>query len=478
MTPAAAKIRAWREDPILFAREVCAFEPDDWQADLLLSVKNKPRTAAKACKGPGKTAGEAIVTYWFLTVFPHPNILATSITGDNLRDNLWKELAVWRGKSKLLTELFDWTETRISSKQHPETWFASARKWAKDADPQQQANTLAGLHADYTLVIADECGDMPSGVVEAGEGSLSTGKVNRILIAGNPTRTDGPLYDACTKFRALWNVIEITGDPDNPKRAKRISLEWARDQIKKWGRNNPWVKVNVFGEFPPKQANKLLGPDECRASADLVVPEEEWMFHPRIMGVDFARGGNAQSVLTCRQGRVAFKQKPFRERNTMFLVGEIGRAIDKWSPHAVFCDETGLGGPIVDRLRQLGYDVMGINFASQALDPRRFNNIRTEMWFKASEWVQDRGCIPDDPELISDLTAPTFDFDRDNRMRLESKEEMEKRGIASPDCGDALALTFAAPVAMPEPETFVPSTKPGRGKVDFCISDYDPLEGI
>jgi hypothetical protein len=112
----------------------------------------------------------------------------------------------------------------VFNREHPESWFVSARTWSKNADKSQQANTLAGLHGPFTLVAMDEVGDIPGGVFAAADASLSTGEFNRILIAGNPTQTEGPLYEACTSDRARWWVKEITGDPDDPKRAKRIDI--------------------------------------------------------------------------------------------------------------------------------------------------------------------------------------------------------------------------------------------------------------
>ncbi len=128
----------------------------------------------KACKGPGKTAVEAWLAWNFLLTRPHPKVAATSITADNLADNLWAEMAKWRARSPMLQRGFEWTKTRIFSRHHPETWWMSARSWAKTADSQQQGNTLAGLHADYVLFILDESGGIPDSVMASAEAALSS----------------------------------------------------------------------------------------------------------------------------------------------------------------------------------------------------------------------------------------------------------------------------------------------------------------
>jgi phage terminase large subunit len=166
-------------------------------------------------------------------------------------------LGLWQGRSKLLSETFQWTKTRIFAKEHPEAWWCSARTWAKSADKDQQANTLAGLHSDYILFVLDESGGMSDAIMASAEAALSSCIEGHIVQAGNPTHLSGPLYGACTRERRLWFVVDIDGDPDNPKRASRVSIERARQQIEKYGRDNPFVLVNVFGQFPPSSLNAL-----------------------------------------------------------------------------------------------------------------------------------------------------------------------------------------------------------------------------
>ena len=143
----------------------------------------------------------------------------------------------------------------------------TARTWPKGSDRAQQANTLAGVHADYVAIFVDEAGGIPSGVVSAAEGALMTGKETKIFLCGNPTHLEGPLYEACTTKRKLYFVVEITGDPDDPMRSPRIDIEVCRQAIEADGRDDPWVMVNILGRFPPGQSNALLGVEEVGEAA-------------------------------------------------------------------------------------------------------------------------------------------------------------------------------------------------------------------
>jgi phage terminase large subunit len=443
-------IEQWRMDPVQFVRDNFSAEPDEWQKDALMSLVTHDRICMKACKGPGKSCVLAWAILWFLMCYPHCNLLATSITGDNLRDGLWKEIAYWKKKSPIIDHMFEWQAERIYCKEHPEDWWCSARTWSKGADMSKQNETLAGLHAEYTMIIMDEAGGIPSSVAAAATASLSTGIKNMILMAGNPTTTEGPLYDACTRERHLFKVIEITGDPDDPKRSPRIKLDYARAEIEKWGRNHPYVLVNIFGKFPPSQSDKLLGPEEVKAAMERTVLQEILKHSPVVCALDVARFGDDSSQFCHRHGPLVYPFIEWRNADSMTLADQVASLLAKIQPDAFFVDTTGLGGPVADRIRQLGYDVIDVDFGSKAMEEHKYLNRRAEMWFTMADAVKRELCLPQDFELSADLTSPTFKYSAGNgqvtKLKLEGKEEIKKRTQRSPDKGDALALTYAAPI--------------------------------
>lgn len=467
-------ILRWRHEPVKFVVECLKAEPDPWQADLLQAFGDpgKRRIAMKACKGPGKTTGLAWCIWNFLTCHAefgsHPKGAATSITYDNLRDNLWPELAKWRGRSPFLQHFFEWTKERVFARQHPETWFFSARTWPKSADATQQADTLAGLHADYVLFVLDESGGIPDAVMAAAEGGLATGKWAKILQAGNPTHLEGPLYRACTAERHLWYIIEITGDPDDPKRSPRISVQWAREQMEKYGRENPWVLVNVFGQFPPASINSLIGPDEVSAAMRRHLRVDEYDWAQKRLGIDVARFGDDRSVIFPRQGLAAFRPVELRQADTVAIAARVAMAKARWGSELELVDDTGhWGHGVIDNLRAAGHAPIGIQFHGQPIDPR-YRNKRAEMWISMAEWVKKGGALPEIPELVGELTVPTYSF-VGGKFVLEDKDQVKERLGRSPDLADALALTFAMP-DMPAASPF-----PGAEPANKLASEWDPL---
>lgn len=442
---AAKNIARWRNDPVAFVREEFGVEPDEWQKDFLHAYNGSRRVAAKACKGPGKTAVLAWCAWHFAVTRPHAKIPATSITGDNLRDGLWAELAKWQQKSEFLKAAFTWRAERVVANGHEETWFMSARKWSQSADPSQQANALAGLHADYILFIIDEAGGIPDAVMAAAEAALASGIECKLLICGNPTHLSGPLYRACTSEASLWKVIEITGDPDDPKRSSRISKEWAQEQIKTWGRDNPWVMVNVLGKFPPSSINALLGPDEVEAAMKRVLPYEAYKNSPKVLGIDVALQGGDRTVFAPRQGMVAFKAKIFRLSDPKLIASQAAVAIQKWQPDAVNIDNTGgWGSGVISYLRDWGYAVNDVQFAGKSTNIV-YANKRTEMHHDAALWVKQGGCLPNSPGLKEEICAQTY-FHKKDKLQMTEKDQIKQILGRSPDEWDAYILTHAYPV--------------------------------
>jgi len=274
----------WREHPAGMVRDLWPGTiPDAWQDEALEALPHEPRIAMKACKGPGKTALLAWVGWNILLTRPDSHGGATSISGPNLKAGLWTELARWRAKSPLLQSLFEMTSTEIYFREARETWKLEARTWAQDATPEQIGNALSGLHGPYPFWLLDETGSYPKAILPTVEAIFAGSPIEpHIVQAGNPTDVTGALYHACVTARNLWHVIEITGDPDDPKRSPRISVEHAREQIAQYGRDNPWVLINIFGQFPPGGLNTLISYEECMAATRRSYREIDIEASPRL----------------------------------------------------------------------------------------------------------------------------------------------------------------------------------------------------
>lgn len=466
MALAADKIRLWRDRPDIFVREVFKATPDPWQDEVLKAFPHNQRIAMKASKGPGKSCIEAWLAWNFLLTRPHPKIAATSISGDNLRDGLWTEMAKWREKSPLIKNTFVWQKERIFAKDHPETWWMAARQWSKSADPNALGNTLAGLHADYIMFIIDESGGFPDAIMASAEAALSSCKEGHIIQAGNPTHLEGPLYRACTEDKNKWFVVEITSDPDNPNRSPRVSADWAREQIASYGKDNPWVLVNVFGQFPPSSFNALIGPEELQQAIRRRYREPDFYDHPKVLGIDVARYGDDSTIIFPRQGLQAFD--PIQYRNISGTEGAelTVRKWNDWDADGVFIDNTGgFGASWIDNLLRLGKSPIGIHFSQASTNSQYFNK-RAEMAFGLVEWIKRGGAIPDCNELVQALIKTTYTF-KGEQILLEPKEDVKAKLGYSPDHMDALMLTFALPVERARRDMFQPKA--------YHQVEYDPF---
>ena len=443
-----AALNAWAADPVKFVRDNFGVEPQPFQVEALENYVKNPRLAMKASKGVGKTCVMAWCVWHFLATRPFCKIACVAIDGKNLRDNLWSELALWRSRSEYLTKMFDQNSEQIRFRAAPAgTWFCSARTWSKSADANAQSNTLAGLHADNIMFVLDETGGMPSAIMASAENALSSAKEGHIIQAGNPTHLSGPLYDACTRQRRLWYVVTINADPDNPKRSTIVPAKWAREQIELYGRDNPWIKVNVFGEFPPASINSLIGVDEVEAAMKRMWRADELRADPRILGVDVARFGGDASVICRRQGLQVWPFTKYRNIDGVQGAGVVARIWRDWQADACFLDGTGgWATSWEDQLRRMRYSPVSIPFSAQAHDPGKFFKKRTEMYWDAIEWIKRGGALPNDPELLAQLTQTTYSFKGD-KIILEDKDMIKVKLGYSPDSADAFVLTFAEPVS-------------------------------
>lgn len=456
--PNDRKLRDWRLNPVQFVWDNFKVDPDVWQKEFLEAFasgdRDKQRIALNACAGPGKSAGLSWAGWNFMGCYgkagEHPKGAAVSTTQVNLEDNLWPEFSKWRQRSPYLMDFFEWSAKAVYCKEFPDTWFISARTWNKSASPEEQGRTLSGLHSEYVLVLIDESGDIPISVLKSGEQALSRCRWGKIIQAGNPISHAGMLYAASAELADQWYSINITGDPDDPRRSKRIDIDWARDQIKKHGRHDPWVMAYILGVFPEAGFNQLLGPDEVRISMERNIDKDQFMHSQKRIGVDAARFGNDPWIFFPRQGLMSWQCLELRGMRTAAITARLIRGKHRFGSEMEFLDVTGgYGSGVADAMVDAMYPTQEINFSGKAADPRYFNK-RSEMWFLMADWVKRKGQLPNDPILKKELCAPMYTFQA-GKLKLEEKDQIKKRLGFSPNRADGLCLTFALP-DMPSAE--------------------------
>jgi hypothetical protein len=445
-----AALRRWLEDPVVMVRELFGVEPDAWQADILRKFRETPRIAMLASKGVGKTTLLSWLIWNFMLTRPNPKVACISVDSNNLRDNLWSELALWKSKSPLLDHFFEMNSKMIFSKQEgfERVWFCAARSWKSSGSSQEQASSLSGLHAPYIMFVIDESGSMPDGILASAENALSTCTEGHIVQAGNPERLEGPLYRA-HRSPNQWMVVPINGDPENPNRSPRVDIEWARAQIAEWTRESDYVKINVLGQFPSASANALISEDEVDAAMKRFYREHETRGQARILGVDVARSeaGDA-SVVAKRQGLQMFDFIKRRGIDSNQGAGLVAREWDSWGADACFVDGTGgYGAGWIDQLRNLGKSAIDVKFNGTPHRADGFKNKRAEMAWDFVTWIKRGGALPYSVELKAALTRTHYYHDKD-KLYIDPKDIVKLRINFSPDEFDAGMLTFADPVSV------------------------------
>ncbi len=458
---ACETLMRWRSNPVAFVRENFGIEPDLWQVDALMSLRTKGvnRLCMKACAGPGKSAVLAWIGWWFLACTgykgEHPKGIAVAITADNLKRNLWAELAKWQARSPYLSAMFTHQAEKIFANDHPKTWFLSVGSFAKSANEQEQGQTLSGLHSEFPFALLDESGGMATAIGRAAEQAMGGAVCGLIAQAGNPTALDGLLYHSSVNDRARWTVIEITADPDDPKRTPRVDIEYAREAIATWGgRSNPWVMAYILGKFPPGSINALLDAETVTAALGRHIRYDSYAHAAKIVSADVARFGDDRTVIWRRQGLAAFQPDIMRNARTEEIAARVAlrsnipatREEPEWVADAIMVDATGgYGAGTVDALRLAKWTPLEVQYAGSPSDPQFFNK-RAEIHWKCAEWVKGGGCLPNIPELLRELTAPTY-WLQGGKLRVEEKDQIKSRLGFSPDLSDGLATGFAYEIA-------------------------------
>lgn len=474
--------KKWRNDPLAFAQGAFPWGkgtlkgmsgPDRWQQKHLAYLRDKLQdgasvdeviqTAIAAGHGVGKSGEVAWVILWAISTRADTRGVVTANTDTQLRTKTWAELAKWYHLC-IFRVWFELTATSIFSKQpgHDKTWRIDAIPWS-ESNPE----AFAGLHnqGKRILVIFDEASAITNKIWEVIEGAM-TDKNTQILwlCYGNPTRNTGRFFDCFNKFRHRWWTMHVDGREAAMSNKAQIQA-WLED----YGEDSDFFKVRVRGVFPSQSAMQFIPRNIVDAAISREMPHVDYTRMVAILGVDVARYGDDASVIRTRFGldSRSMPVQKFRGLNGWQLgakVAEHYRYLKSLGVRKIIIniDVGGVGASPVDWLQQNGYPINAINFAHSPDDKDRYKNKRAEMWGRMRDWLSEGGCIDDDSELIADLTGVEYSYTPTNQILLESKEDMKKRGLASPDNADSLCLTFA--VRVNEYEEDLPKARSRNNK--------------
>jgi hypothetical protein len=433
--------------------------PDTWQAEQLIRIAQKIltdpfgtiREATASGHGIGKSALVAWIILWMMSTRPHLNGVVTANTLNQLNTKTWRELALWH-KRLINTHWFKWTATRFHHVKHPETWFVAAVP-----NTESNSEAFAGLHGQHVLIIYDEASGIPDPIWQVSEGAMTDPRA-MWFVYGNPTKNTGKFRD-CFANDTRWTTRQI-----DSRTAKMTNKQEIAEQLAEYGEDSDFARVRVKGQFPRAGSTQFIGSDIVDRAMVFEAPYESYFQLPLVIGVDVARYGDDKSVICIRQGRKILLLKKYRELNTMQVAAEVANHIREYRPIINFVDGVGIGAGVVDRLRMLSYDVIEVNGGQKPNDDETYFNKRAEMWDRMKQWLRSSADIPNDADLRNALIGIEYGYNEKEQMRLERKQDMKKRGLESPDEGDAIALTFAEPLGDMHTQFFEPeddSFEPG-----------------
>ncbi len=394
--------------------------------------------------GCAKSAFAGMINNFIISTRPMSRVTVTANTGAQLKTKTWPEIKKWTNLS-ITKDWFEANAESIKHREHGDEWATNLVTWSL-----QNPSAFAGQHSreGSSVYIFDESARIPEAIYEEADGGLTDGEPFWIML-GNPTNRGGRL------FRSVFG--DLKNDFIHRSIDSRTCEHTNKEKIAKWqaerGEDSDWFRAHVKGE--PPNAGDLQFIDNVRVqnARKRPAPAQD-NSEPLRMSIDFARGGSASNVVAFRRGRdnksiPATRIPGDQTRNTTVMVNVISELIHTHKPDIIMGDATGIGGPIMDRLRDLFPELLIIDVvnASPAADhrpnkPSRYGNMRAFCWGEMKEWLPG-GAIEDHVDLEVDLTGPEFYHNKSDQLMLESKEDMEERDLASPDWGDALAMTFA-----------------------------------
>lgn len=429
----------FRSEPEFFHREVLGYEPWERQLEISRSIRDNRNTAIRSCNGAGKTFHIAHEGLRFLFSYYPAVVLNTAPVWTQVENQYWRYLrdaynkAIYPLGGNLLK-----TQLNIDEK-----WFAMGL-----ANDPNRMEAFQGWHAENIMVIFDEASGISPKIYEAALGAMAGGKVVRFVLIGNPTQNSGPFFDAFKD--PLYNKIRISAyDVPNVKESKQVvpglvTHEWVEGVASKYGEDSDIFKVRVLGEFPQQASDTLISIDlvERAFNADRELQNQS----DEIIGLDPARFGDDDSAFVYRKGNTAKVLEVVNGNNTMELAGKSVQYLRQNKGAKLFIDIIGLGAGIYDRLKEIPEvrsRVYGVNSAAKARDEAEYINIRVESWCNVRDWLRD--AILEKHEGWYELANPKYKITSTGKLQLESKEDMKKRGVASPNVGDALALCLSRP---------------------------------
>lgn len=379
------------------------------------------------------------IVLWFLLTHYPCKIPVTSNSQDQLSDIVWPELHKWHARlPPPLREQIEVQAESVVLKADPDKAFATARTASKD-----KPEAMQGFHAENVLFVIEEASGIEDIVFEVAQGALSTEGAIVVMVA-NPTRNSGFFHATHHKLRDRWYCMTVNSE-DVPRARGHIA-----DIIANYGRDSNQYRVRVLGQFPLTEDDAVIPLHLVEAAVARKGKIERVRGFAPVWGVDVAWMGSDRSALAKRRMNELLEPVKWWSGNDPHQTAL--RVYDEWQntdpqdrPASICVDMIGMGAGTLLKMRELGLPARGINVGEAAPADERYMRLRDELWFRGRQWLEAQDSVmPDDRALIGELVSVHYGMSPAGKIKVESKDEMRKRGQRSPDLADAFLLTFAA----------------------------------
>jgi len=440
------KMGRYHNDPVAFVEEMLHVTPTPQQRQALEAVALGTHVSIKSGHGTGKTAFDAWIIIWFMCTRKDAQVPCTAPTEAQLKNVLWKELALWLDKlDPFFKNQLVITSDKFYHKDHQLTWFAVART-ARSEKPE----ALQGFHAANLLFIIEEASGVAEEVFTVVRGALTDDR-NRCVMTSNPTRTTGFFYNSHT----LWDGEPWTCLTFNGEESPIVGERYIREIAVEFGEDSDVYRVRVLGEFPVESDFTLIPKEWVAAALERKVSPIQRLADKKYdaAGVDVARYGENKTVFVLVRGVTVVGILQYPKQSTMKTAAQVVALCKMVEPNNIKVDEIGVGAGVVDRVLEQGYNISGVEVGRQATHKDKFANLRADYYWSLRKRFEE-GSISLAPlvsllsrsdmiKFVEQICSIRYEHNPSGKIAIWSKEKMRRDGLKSPDLADALMLAFA-----------------------------------
>ena len=432
----ASLLLSYRKDNILGVESLFKVKLDDQQKALVIAAQNpNARVAVKSSQGAGKTSTLVWLTMLYLLTLEDCRILITAPSAQQLNRVFYSEFNKWFARlPEIFKGFFDVKKESIHIKGKPYQMASLVT-----GNPSNM-ESLQGGHATNYIVMADEASGLEESVFDTLLGTLGAGS-GKFIMTSNPVRNSGRFYEIFASQNSRWTRLTF-----NAMDSAQTSKTWIEEMRELYSEEDDNYQIRVLGEFGRFGEQQFISSSTIDSAVRNFLDFRHYSNFPKIAGIDVARFGGDQTVMSLRQGPKVIDVTKYTNLDTMEVAARVVDYHQRFSPTSIFIDSIGIGAGVFDRTKELGLPVKEVIVSQKSSKPQMYGNFRAQLWGEFRDWMSNGGDIPDDKDLISQLNSMQYTYNNKMQILLMTKKDIKRMGLPSPDIADSIALTFAGNV--------------------------------